>query len=254
MNKKLPSLVKKLLRDFNSQKTLSYIRRCNISDVNWRIFCLTKGRGIRKKQKEIAIEYSITASRVSAIVRDVLKRLELSSLEPKNPRIIHAYRTSRCKLLKNVKVVNASDVRTITKLFRSDRCDKAHKDIHLEWKCKVNFFVEGEQLFIVGKSRLDKERDSKLTEYLDQYAVFWAKKREGCDEQDAELIQDAGHLFVSSVERGYGHPNEKMVYVSRQALLLIDYNEEFWVIDIDKVNIHENKESVDIHLKRAVFE
>lgn len=247
----MPGFVKKLLRDFNSQKTLSYIRRCNISDVNWRIFCLAKGRGMRKKQKEIAIAYSITASRVSAIVSDVLKRLELSSLEPNNPRIIHAYRTSRCKLLKNVKVVNASDVRTITKLFRSDRCDKAHKDIHLEWKCKVNFFVEGEQLFIVGKSRLDKKRDYKLTEYLDQYAVFWAKKREGCDEQDAELIQDAGHIFVS-FEGSFRHPNEKMVYVSRLALLLIDYNEEFWVID--KVNIHKNKESVDIHLKRAVFE
>lgn len=253
MNKKLPSLVKKLLRDFNSQKTLSYIRRCNISDVNWRIFCLAKGRGIRKKQKEIAVEYSITASRVSAIVRDVLKRLELSSLEPNNPRIVHAYRTSRCKLLKNVKVVNASDVGKITKLFRSDRCDKAHKYIHLDWKCKVNFFAGGEHLFIVGKSRLDKERDSKLTEYQDQYAVFWAKKYDEHEEQDTELIQDAGHLFVS-FERGYGHPNEKMVYVSRPALLLIDYNEEFWVIDIDKVNIHENKESVDIHLKRGVFE
>ena len=252
MNKKLPSLVKKLLRDFNSQKTLSYIRRCNISDVNWRIFCLAKGCGIRKKQKEIAVEYSITASRVSAIVRDVLKRLELSSLEPNNPRIVHAYRTSRCKLLKNVKVVNAEKVCKITELFRSDRCDKAHKNIHLEWTCKVNFFAKGERLFIVGKSRLDKKRDFiKWTEYQDQYAVFWAKKYDEHEEQDAELIQDAGHLFVS-FERGYGHPNEKMVYVSRPALLLIDYNEEFWVVD--HMNIHENKESVDIHLKLAVFE
>ena len=169
MNKKLPSLVKKLLRDFDSQKTLSYIRRCNISDVNWRIFYLAKGQGMRKKQKEIAVEYSITASRVSAIVRDVLKRLELSSLEPNNPCIVHAYRTSRCKLLKNVKVVNKRKVRTITELFRSDRCDKAHKNIHLEWTCKVNFFAKGERLFIVGKSRLDKKRDFiKWTEYQDQ--------------------------------------------------------------------------------------
>jgi hypothetical protein len=136
-------------------------------------------------------------------------------------------------------------------LFRSDRCDKAHKKIHLEWKCKVNFFAGGEHLFIVGKSRLDKKRDSKLTEYLDQYAVFWAKKYDEHEEQDAELIQDAGHLFVS-FERGYGLPNEKMVYVSRPAFLLIDYNEEFWVVD--HVNIHENKESVDIHLKLSVFE
>ena len=251
MNKKLPSLIKKLLRDFNSQKTLSYIKRCNISDVNWRIFCLAKGRGIRKKQKEIAIEYSITASRVSAIVRDVLKRLELSSLEPNNPRIVHAYRTSRCKLLKNVKVVNASDVRTITELFRSDRCDKAHKYIHLDWKCKVNFFANHEQLFIVGKSRLDENRGLKLKVYRDQYAIFWAKKYEEREEQDVELIQDAEHIFVS-FEGNFRHPNEKMVYVSRLALLLIDYNEEFWVID--KVNIHKNKESVDIHLKLAVFE
>lgn len=245
MNKKLPGLAKVLLRDFDSQKTLSYIRRCNISDVNWRIFCLAKGRGIRKKQKEIANEYSITASRVSAIVRDVLKRLELSSLEPNNPRIVHAYRTSRWKLLKNVKVVNASAVWTITELFRSDRCDKAHKYIHLDWKCKVNFFAEGKQLFIVGKSRLDENRGYRSTEYRDQYAIFWAKKREGCDEQDAE------HIFVS-FERDFRHPNEKMVYVSRLALLLIDYNEEFWVID--KVNIHKNKESIDIHLKLAAFE
>jgi hypothetical protein len=42
-----------------------------------------------------------------------------------------------------------------------------------------------------------------------------------------------------------------MVYVSWPAFLLIDYNEEFWVID--KVNIHENKESIDIHLKLAAF-
>ena len=251
MNKKLPNLVKKLLRDFNSQKTLSYIRRCNISDVNWRIFCLAKGRGMRKKQKEIAVEYSITASRVSAIVRDVLKRLELSSLEPNNPCIVHAYRTSRCKLLKNVKVVKASAVCEITDLFRSDRCDKAHKYIHLEWKCKVNFFAGDEQLFIVDKSRLDKYRGDRSTEYRDQYAIFWAKKYDEREEQDAELIQNAEHLFVS-FERGYRHPNEKMVYVSRQARLLIDYNEEFWVID--KVNIHENKGGVDIYLKLAVFE
>jgi hypothetical protein len=206
---------------------------------------------MRKKQKEIAVEYSITASRVSAIVRDVLKRLELSSLEPKNPCIVHAYRTSRCKLLKNVKVVNARKVCKITELFRSDRCDKAHKKIHLEWTCKVNFFAKGERLFIVGKSRLDKKRGGRSTEYWDQYAVFWAKKYDEHEEQDAELIQDAGHLFVS-FERGYGHPNEKMVYVSRSALLLIDYDEEFWVVD--HVNIHENKESIDIHLKLAVFE
>jgi hypothetical protein len=251
MNTKLPSLVEKLLRDFNSQKTLSYIRRCNISDVNWRIFCLAKGRGIRKKQKEIAVEYSITASRVSAIVRDVLKRLELSSLEPNNPRIVHAYRTSRCKLLKNVKVVNAEKVCKITELFRSDRCDKAHKYIHLDLKCKVNFFANHEQLFIVGKSRLDKNRGDRSTEYWDQYAVFWAKKYEAREEQDAELIQDAEHIFVS-FERDFRHPNKKMVYVSWPAFLLIDYNEEFWVID--KVNIHENKESIDIHLKLAVFE
>ena len=87
--------------------------------------------------------------------------------------------------------------------------------------------------------------------YRDQYAIFWAKKYEEREEQDAELIQDAEHIFVS-FEGNFRHPNEKMVYVSRLALLLIDYNEEFWVID--KVNIHKNKESVDIHLKLAVFE
>lgn len=203
-----------------ARETLSLVRRCNISDDKWKIFRLAEGGTWRRlKQKEIAAQYDISAARVSMIVRDVIERLIRAVKEPDAADMVRAYRRSRYAELKNRLVANAGTVRDITKLFSSDRYDKRHADVHIGWDCKVDFVAAGERLSITGRSRLSDFRgDFKPTGYRSAYTIFWAVKANGPTEVPATSLFGndlTGGIFYRAV---------------RRSLLLIDFNDIFWVV------------------------
>ena len=220
MHRERPDYVKRMLQAPLARETLSLVRRCNISDDKWKIFRLAEGGVWRRlKQKEIAAQYDISAARVSMIVRDVRERLIRAVKEPDAADMVRAYRRLRYAELKNRLVDNAGTVRDITKLFSSDRYDKRHADVHLGWDYKVDFVAAGERLSITGRSRLSDSRgDSEPTGYRSAYTIFWAVKANSPTEVPAMS------LF------GNGSADSICHRAVRRSLLLIDFNEMFWVV------------------------
>ena len=212
-----------------ARETLSLVKRCNISDDKWRVLCLAEGGALKKKQKEIAVDYNISSARVSTIVKDVRTRLIRAVTEPDAPDIVRAYRKSRFAELKNLKFSNAETVFNITNLFLSDRCDKHHERHHLEWGCKVDFVADGESLAITGRSR--------TSDGVSTYTIFWAEKRDGTTEANA------GSLFGGFNISGDNYP------AVRDSFLLIDFNEMFWAVS--RCSICQDKQRLNIYLEPA---
>ena len=52
MQRELPEIVQRLLRTPDSQETLAFVSRNNVSRRNWDIFCRAMGGGGREKMKQ----------------------------------------------------------------------------------------------------------------------------------------------------------------------------------------------------------
>ena len=230
MHRDLPDFVKRMLQAPLERETLSLVRRCNISDDKWKVFCLAEGGAWkRKKQKEIAVDCNISSARVSMIVKDVGTKLIRAVMEPDAPDMVRAYRNSRFAELKNRKLSNVGTVSNITNLFLSDRCDKRHERHHLGWDCKVDFVADGESLAITGRSR--------MSDGFSTYTIFWSEKSDGTTEATA------GNLFG-----GFGCPGANYPAV-RDSFLLIDFNEMFWAVS--RCSIRQDKQRMNIYLEPA---
>lgn len=242
MHRELPDYVERMLQAPNAEETHSLVRRCNISDKKWNIFCCAFGGALKKrKQKDIAVDYGMSAARVSIIVKDVLTRLTRVVTEPNAPDVVLAYRKSRLAELKNINVCNARPVLELTKMFSEDKYHKCHSDIHLGWGCKVDFVVNGgEYLSIIGRSRLKGSRGFlEPTGYKSAYTIFWAERSDNTSKVSARILFDWG--FNVGVFSG----------PARESLLLIDFNEEFWVVD--RYAILDDLKHIVIYLKPAVI-
>ena len=230
MHRDLPDFVKRMLQAPLARETLSLVRRCNIGDDKWKVFCLAEGGAWkRKKQKEIAVDYNISPARVSTIVKDVSTRLIRAVAEPDAPDMVRAYRKSRFAELKNLKFSNVGTVFNITNLFLSDRCDKHHERHHLGWDCKVDFVADGESLAITGRSR--------TTDGFSAYTIFWSEKSDGTTEAVA------GNLFGGFNSSGDNYP------AVRDSFLLIDFKEMFWAVG--RCSIRQDKQQLTIYLEPA---
>lgn len=230
MHRDLPDFVKRMLQAPLERETLSLVRRCNISDDKWKVFCLAEGGAWkRKKQKEIAVDCNISSARVSMIVKDVGTKLIRAVMEPDAPDMVRAYRNSRFAELKNRKLSNVGTVSNITNLFLSDRCDKHHERHHLGWDCKVDFVADGESLAITGRSR--------MSDGFSTYTIFWSEKSDGTTEATA------GNLFGGFSCPGANYP------AVRDSFLLIDFNEMFWTVS--RCSIRQDKLRLNIYLEPA---
>ena len=249
MNRELPDQVIRMLQTPKAPETLSLVRRCNISARHWDIFCRAMSGGLKRcKQKDIAAELRLSASRISKIVRHVRERLILAVEKPNDPDkvkvLVRAYRKSRFKVLKTQYVANAKPASEITILFTSDRYATFREYTHLSWGCKVDFVVGGEYLSIKGRSRLDAPQrgfEWEPTKYDMPYTIFWAEKGNG----PAEVI--AERLFGSNCYTEFAPPYTMALV--RCSLLLVDFNERFWVVD--SYQISEDEKRLSIYLKPA---
>ena len=218
MHRELPDYVERMLQAPNAEETHSLVRRCNISDKKWNVFrCVFGGALKRRKQKDIAADFGISAARVSIIVKDVLKRLTRVVEKPDAPDVVRAYRISRLEALKKINVVNAGKVRELTNLFEAECYHKCHPETNLGWDCKVDFVANGEKLSIIGRSRL-----TVPCGYLEplKYTIFWSAKSPVPSAVPAEELFGRYDNIVG--------PDYHAVRNSR---LLIDFDKDFWVVD-----------------------
>lgn len=237
MHRELPDYVERMLQAPNAEETHSLVRHCNISDKKWNIFCCALGGALKKrKQKDIAVDYGMSAARVSIIVKDVLTQLTRVVEEPDAPDVVRAYRKSRFAALKKRMVANAGTIWNITKLFSSDRYDKRHVNVHLDWQYNVDFIANGENLTITGRSRLSVSCGNFESLI---YTIFWSVK-----DNNGSRALSASKLFNE------GFKEEISYFAVRNSILVIDFNENFWVVD--RYTILDDLKHLVIHLKPAV--
>lgn len=237
MHRELPEIVRRLLRTPDSQETLAFVSRSNVSRRNWDIFCRAMGGGGREKvkQREVADVYKISAPRVSKIVKDVLKRLSLAEIAPQEPDIVRAYRTWRFSTLKGFRVVNAEAVSSVRARLMTRYHQISGSNIGNVEACSVDFVAEGVSLRIVGRSFLpygyfDRRDNYVYTGYCTNYTILWAEK----DEVPSELRTN--NIF-------------KKFSLWKASDLLLDYNETYWVAD--RVEVFQGANRLVVYLKRA---
>ena len=238
MHRELPEIVQRLLRTPDSQETLAFVSRSNVSRRNWDIFCRAMGSGGRKKMKQhdVADAYNISAPRVSAIVKDLLKRLARAETQPQDMDIVRAYRAARCRTQKGVRVVNAKAVSSVRKRLVTRHCQISGSTYRVE-ACGVDFVAEGVRLRIVGRSflaygRFNRRSNYVYTGYCTNYTVLWAEEDEG----------PAGMCT---------HNVFKEFSCWKSSELLVDYNRAFWVED--RVEVSQDGNRLVVYLKRAEF-